>query len=339
MTPPGPPRHSRLRWQRAALALALAVATSACASDEPAAEHLPTVRFAFIPAVDHLSYLVMVDRGFDRENGFRLEETDAVGGRAALDAIAAGDADATMSGSVQALADARAGLVPATEVIVGNNTYADQKHPAMAMLVGSGIDGWSDLVGATIAVNQIGSLAEVAGRIRLAQEGVTGVTFAEIALPDQGLAVADGAVAAAIMSEPYLTQSSRRGDGTILDWVIGGAPFPEFPYTVIVVRGSLARDDPGLVRAFLRAHLEAVRWIDRHDGAARDLLARRLSLEPAVAEEMRVNPYVADARFDRDLLDRVQQILAAADPAATPVAVADLIDERLLGEVLSGAGG
>lgn len=322
----------RGRW-RCALALLL-VAPTACAADEPPPAALPVVRFVFIPAVDHLSYLVMVDQGLDRAHGFTLAETEAVGGRAALDALAAGEADVTISGSVQVFADARAGKVPDNVVAVADSTRVDPDHPGIAVVVGSGVDDWADLDGAAIAVNQIGSLAEVAGRLRLHEEDVTGFTFAEIALPDQGLAVADGLVAAALMTEPYRTQSLRRGDGRVLDWVIGGSPFPEFPYSFVVVRGGLARDEPDLVRAFLSAHLDAVRWIGTHEDEAREILAQRLSLEPAVAEEMSLNPYVADGRFDADLLERVQRTIATSDPTATPVAFGDLVDERFLLEVL-----
>lgn len=318
----------------AVLMLLLATTVMGCGKDDPAPQALPTIRFAFIPSVDYLSYLVIVDQGFDRANGFTLTETAAVGGRAALDALAADEIDATIAGSTQVFVDARAGLVPDKIVAVAANTRADPDHPAMAMVVGAGIDGWRDLDGAAISTNQIGSLGEVAGRLRLQQEGVTGFTFVEIALPDQGLAVADGTVSAAIMTEPYRTQSMRRGDGRVLDWVIGGEPFPTFPYAFVVMRGDFTREEPELVRSYLRAHLDAVKWIEAHEDEARDLLARRLNLEPAVAEDMLLNPFVGDGRFDRPLLERVQATIAAADPAATPVAADDLVDEHFLLEVL-----
>lgn len=323
-----------ITWARLLTVIALTATGTACAKNNPPSAALPTLRFAFVPAVDSLSFLVMVDQRFDRDHGFALAEVEVVGGRAALDALAGGRADIGQPGSVQFFADARAGLVPGKVVAIADNTRADPDHPAAAAVVGRDIDSWRDLDGATIAVNQIGSLGHAAGKLRLEQEGVVGFTFAEIGLPNQGLAVADGSMAAAIMFEPYRTQSIRRGDGRVLDWVIGGEPFPEFPLSLVAARGDLTRDRPDLVRAFLAAHLDAVEWIARNERAARDLLAQRLDLEPAVAEAVDLNPYVADGRFDRSLLERAQRTIAAADPTASPVPADDLVDERLLLEVL-----
>lgn len=309
-----------------------------CSEQDDSATPLPPLRFAFLQSVDYIPYLVMREQGFDRSNGFRLVEVEAPGGRAALDAMLAGTVDAAYAGSVQVFADALAGKVPSDLLAVGAASTADRQHPTQAVVVGRGVQTWRDLDGKAIGVNQIGSLGEVATRIRLQREGVEGFRFVEIEFANQGLTVAGGDIAAAVMSEPFLTQSLLRGDGTHLDWVIGGSPFPEFPYTFIVVRAALARDHPEVVRGLLRAHLQALDWIKAHEDDSRALLARKLGLDANVAREMRLSGFVPDARFDPDLIASVQATLAAEDPRATPVPANDLYDERLLLEVLHDQG-
>lgn len=88
------------------------------------------------------------------------------------------------------------------------------------------------------------------------------------------------------------------------------------------------------MRAFLRAHLEAVRWIEDHDAEARAILARKLGLDDRVSAKMRMVGFVADARIDPALLSRMQATLATADPTQTPLPNERIYDQTLLDEVL-----
>jgi len=156
----------------------------------------------------------------------------------------------------------------------------------------------------------------------------------DILLTNQGLAVAGGNVAAACMSEPYLTQSLLRGDGKLLDWVVGGRPFEQSELSTIVFSGDLRRRNPEGVKAFLRAHLAAVSWMNEHPDEARLVLAKHLNLTEAVAKKINLLRWPLDARTDAALLDQTAQILLRAGILQRHIDTHRIHDETLLAEVL-----
>lgn len=322
------------------VAVVSAVLAVAC-SDRPEGDDRGTVdqdpiklRVGFIQALDQFPIPVIVEQGFDRANGLAIEVETVAGGRAAIEALAAGDLDVALPGSMPVLAAARAGVVPGTVSIIGASARGDAQSPGLSMLVSKDVKDWSDLAGGTIAVNQLGSIGDVALRARLQREGVTVGRIVEIGLANQGLAVADGQVAGAVMVEPYLTQSTMRGDGHLLAPLIGEEPLPEFILTFIAVRTALLTEQPDAVSAFLRAHRAAVDWIGANDAEARRTMGRHLGLDSRVTKSMRMPALVRDARIDVEVLEAMQQTLAGADPALTIVPPSGLYDHDLLEELL-----
>ena len=88
------------------------------------------------------------------------------------------------------------------------------------------------------------------------------------------------------------------------------------------------------MKAFLRAHLAAVKWINDHTGDARLVLAKRLNLSAEVAKMINLLNWPVDARTDPALLDQTQQVLLRAGLLIRPVDTRALDDETLLAEVL-----
>jgi ABC-type nitrate/sulfonate/bicarbonate transport system substrate-binding protein len=141
------------------------------------------------------------------------------------------------------------------------------------------------------------------------------------------------------MSEPFFTQSLLRGDGQLLDWVLGGgAPFEQAPVTVIAVRAGFLRTAPDAVKAYLRVHLHAVRWLQAHPSEARHLLARRLDLPPEVGERFNLLRWPADAPNDPALLDGMQPVLVQTGHLRAPIPARRLYDATLLDQVLAERG-
>lgn len=225
-------------------------------------------------------------------------------------------------------------VIPAQVVGVAGGPFASKDHPHTAVIVGPEVRKWSDLSGALIAVNDVGTITEVSVRLRLKIEGVTGYELVPVVYPNQGLAVRSGTVAAAGMAEPFITQSVERGDGRVLDWVIGGQPFPDFQIVMLVVRASLVEEDPEVVRALVAAYVEAYRWIDDHPEEAREILARQLGVTETVGKQTVLPDYPREPANDPDPIALTQDGLLSLDPGKRPVEVDSLYDESLLSEVL-----
>jgi NitT/TauT family transport system substrate-binding protein len=220
-------------------------------------------------------------------------------------------------------------------VSVGANTFADPEHPAFAVLVTPSINRWKDLEGQYIAVNATTSHSAIAMRQRLHQEDVHATTPVITPMANMGLSVAGGNVAAAVMTEPWLTQSLLRGDGKLFGWIIGGVPFERVEHSMILFRTDVYRNKPQAVKAFLRAHLQAVRWIDQHPEQARSILAKWLGLSQEVAQKVLLLRWALEARNDPALLESVQASLIEMGLLKAQIPTKQLYDETLLDEVLA----
>lgn len=322
--------------RRAWIAVALVIGLAACGGPPPAPA--VTLRIGVFQSQDFLPYFVMQEQGFAKKNGLNFEETTFAGGAAAIDAMAAGTLDLCPGvGIVPLLVAAERGLVPDKVVPVAANNFADREHRGAGVVVAHSVQSWKDLEGSKIGINARISIAAGAVIARLKQEAVQTFSFVEIAFANLGLAVASGNVAAASMNEPHLTQSLLRGDGRLLDWVVGGPPLERTAYTSIVFSSEFHRRQAEGVKAFLRAHLAAARWINDHPDQARLLLARQLNLSPAVARKINLLHVPLDARTDPALLQQTQGVLLRAGVLSRPLDTRSLHNETLLAEVLKEA--
>lgn len=322
------------RLSMAMAVLIAMVSLTACSRPTPAPQ--VTLRIGLLRIQDDLPYFVMQDQGFAKQHGLQLVEVVYQSGAAIVEAVATGAADVGSDvATVPILAAAERGLVPGTVLPVGATYFIDPDHPSVAVLAGPAINTWKDLEGQFIAVNGKNSLSAVAMLGRLRQEGVHEVKLTEISFADLGLAVAGGNVAAAVMSESWLTQSLLRGDGKLLDWVIGGPPFEHIQGAMIIFRADFARKNSQAVQAFLRAQLQAIIWINKNHEGARSILAKWLGLSQVVAQKVRLPRWAVDARNDPALLESMQPLLVEIGLLKAPIPVHQLYDETLLTAVLT----
>ena len=265
------------------------------------------LRIGTFSTQDYLPYLVMEAQGFNKQHGLKFQEVPLAGGAAVIKAMQANEVDIGYPGTVPILAVAQVGVIPDIVVPVAANNFADPDHPAIGLLVAPSINGWKDLEGRYIAVNSVDSITAAAIRGRLLLEGVRDFKFVEIDFANSGLALAGGNVAAAGMNEPFLTQSLLRGDGKLLGWVAGGAPFERMALTMIAFRADFYRKNPRAVKAFLRSHLQAVKWIHGNREAARSILTKQMQLSTEVSQRFSLAHWPFDEHNDPAILDAMQK--------------------------------
>jgi NitT/TauT family transport system substrate-binding protein len=316
--------------------LALAVLLPLVACSSPPAPLPVTLRIALFGTVEDLPYFVMRERGIDGQYGLRFVESQFVGGTAIINAAATGTIDVGINiGAVPALIAASNGVIPAQVRIVAASTFADPDHPGAGVLASFGVNRWQDLEGKPVAVAATNSISGVALKGRLRQENVRPSSVVEVPFANMGLAVAGGNVAAAVMVEPWLTQSLLRGDGKLLGRVLGSPPFERVEQTLMVSSTTLRQQHPEALKAFLRAHLQAVRWMDQHPEPARDVLTKALGLSREVGQQMKMVGFSVDGRHDRPGLERMQLQLVEFGALSAVVPVSGLLDDALLSEVLA----
>jgi ABC-type nitrate/sulfonate/bicarbonate transport system substrate-binding protein len=316
------------------VALILAIAILAACTAAPPQQY--TLRIGIVGTLSSLPYYVMLDQGFDKQNGLSIEETIYQSAAPIFDALAEGSLDGSPSGgTINILQAAEKGIVPDKITMVSANSFADPEHPIVGVVAANSVSNWKDLEGQYIGVPSKTTSFAAAITARLQLEGVTNYTMVEISVSNTGLAIAGGNIAAGVMAEPYITQSLLRKDGKLLGWVMGGPPFEEMEYTANVFSTNTVRNNPEAVKAYLRAHIEACRWIEKNPDAARAILGKKLSLTPEVVKNVRMMNWLLDARNDPVLLESMQPVLINAGILKSPIPASQLYDETLLNEVLS----
>lgn len=306
---------------------------AACTPPKPAQEFILRTGVVSTPGI--LPYAAIMDRGLDKKYGIQFVETSYVSSTAMLDALAAGSLDVGIGvGTISLFSAFQNGLIPNKVVVGAAMSFSDPAHPFTGVLVAPSINSWQDLKGKQIGVPALTGppAAGIKGRLRL--EGISDYTLVEIAIPNLGLSVAGGNIAAAVVAEPYLTQSLLRKDGKLLGWVIGGVPFEKLEVNVVTFSATLYRENPQAVKAFLKAYLEAVKWIDRNPDDARLLIGNKLSLSTEVTSKMAMPQWSLDGRNDPTSLESMQSVLLDVGMLKAPIPVNQLYDETLLEEVL-----
>ena len=292
------------------------------------------VRVGMTTTIDMLPIYAMEAEGIAARHGFVIEESEPLrSGMAGIEALAAGEVDVTYPGIVPAIAAAGQGLVPAELAIVGLSSVVTSDTPSGALLVREGIDECADLTGRTIGLHNLTSITAAAFFARATAEGLTDFEVVIVDMADMGLAVRDGTLDAAVTEEPWTTQSALRSDGQILAFTKGEPPLATVPIAVIAVSSALAADED-LLRRFLRAQLEAVRFIHDQPERARALLVPELAISAEVAQQLHLRDYPLDARLDIAAVEALQELIADTDAAGPPIDPETFYSEAILEAVL-----
>lgn len=318
----GPRRASPARsgrpWRSAMIAAAtLTLALGGAGCSTPAKPD--TIRLGMFAATDMLPIYVMESQGIAARHRLVLQKSEPfAGGLPASEAIVRDEIDISYPGLVPLFALAAAGKIPSDIAIVGVNQTVTPEAPSAALLVGVDITRWSDLSGRQIGIHNTTSINAASFAARAKAEGVTDYEFVVLGFTDMGLAVRDGTVAGAVLEEPWTTQSLLRGDGRVLGWTQGEPPLERVPLTAIAVRPELLAHSDVLAR-FLRAHLEAVRYIEDNPAQARSLFVTNLGVSPEVASRLNLKEWAVDARLDMAGVQEFQRILSEAGVTSPPV--------------------
>ena len=336
--PAHPSRPARPRSRGSvsgAVLIALLVLAAGCAPATPA-DAVFTIRVGIYPTIDMLPIYVMEHEGIAARYGFTPAESPYGSGLAVAQAIAKDEIDVAYPGLVPLFSLSAAGQVPSKVAVVGIATVASPEFPVGQVLAGSAIASWHDLQGRQVATHNTTSANAAAFSARARAEGVTAFEFVVVAFPDMGLAVRDGVVAAAAMDEPYATQSVLRGDGHVLAYVFGEPPITSAPVVAIAARAAMLGGRQ--LTAFLRAHLDAVRFIRDHPDEARQLLVAKLGVSETVAARMNLRDFPLDARIDMASVTALEEVLLAAGAIPARLDLASFSSSSPL-DSIPGAGG
>jgi NitT/TauT family transport system substrate-binding protein len=248
--------------------LAVALALGACSRSRDDGAPL---RLGYFPNLTHAQALVGVDDGtFSRALSGRLETRMFNAGPAAMEALLAGDLDATYVGPTPVAIAYLRTRGEAVRVVAG------AASGGAVLVAAKDVRGPEDLAGRRVASPQLGNTQDVALRMWLRRNGLLDergqgrVEVTPLSNPDIVALFARGDLGGAWVPEPWGARLVADSGARILVDERTLWPDGRFPTTVLAVSArALQRRRPQIV-ALLRAHLELTsRWERDRAGFAR----------------------------------------------------------------------
>lgn len=150
------------------------------------------------------------------------------------------------------------------------------------------IRGPEDLKGKTIAISSPGATNDLATRLMLAKLGLDTVRDVKfIAIGDakaRVIAMDTGQIAGAANNPDIAAELVRKGYRILMH---SGEVYP-VPFSGTAVNDRLIRENPDMIKKWLRAHVRAMLFIRQRPEEAAQIAAKDLKLSPEIAREAAV---------------------------------------------------
>jgi NitT/TauT family transport system substrate-binding protein len=279
------------------LLLALFPLLAACGGggeEQPQALGPATLRLGYFANVTHAPALVALEQGYvAKELGpdVKLETRSFNAGPEAVEALFSDALDATYIGPNPAINAFAQSEGQAVRIIAGATSGG------AALVVAQDIGAPADLRGKKIATPQLGNTQDVALRAWLVHQGLSANLEGggDVAIAPQANAQTletfrGGLIQGAWVPEPWATRLVLEGNGKVLVDERELWPDGRFVTTHLVVRTAFLKQRPDLVERLLRAHVQAVDFLNAQPDAARGLVNAAIGrltgkeLPPAVIE-------------------------------------------------------
>jgi NitT/TauT family transport system substrate-binding protein len=266
-----------------------------------------TIRVGQLKLTDALPLNIAIDHGYFKAEGLNVDLQVVGRGSESVDKIQAGDLDFGLMSYPNA-------LIPQAKHVGDLKIVADAAETTEGYAVcvvpkGSPIKDAHQLVGKKIAISSPKGISELAMTDHLAALGITAdqVQFPSIPITDMPGLLASGAVDAAVISEPVLTQAMKR-DGLSHVLVPFSGPTANFPWSGWVATKKFTDANPKTTDAFRRALLRGVTDANADRGLVEQAAVSHLGVDTQTAALMTLPVFPLGTAPDP--LQRVADLLA-----------------------------
>jgi NitT/TauT family transport system substrate-binding protein len=296
----------------------LSLIASACASASAGTDGPVTVHLGYFPNVTHAVALVGVQRGTLTSLGpnVTVDTKTFNAGPALIEALLAGDIDIGYVGPSPAINGYVISHGEALRVIAG----AASGGASFVVRPGAHITTAADLAGKKIATPQKGNTQDVALRYYLKQHNLKSTDEGgnvQIVPTDNANILTlfkTGQIDGAWVAEPTASRLVIEDKGTVFADERTLWPNGKFISTTVVVRAAFLDQHPDVVKAFLKAHVETVQYIQANFASAKTIANAELKrLTGAGLSTAVINQSFANVDVTYDPL--AQSLLASADHA------------------------
>jgi NitT/TauT family transport system substrate-binding protein len=328
------------RWQRQIALLGLLLL--GCTAGQ--AQAPVVVRAAHFANITHAQALLAHANGAYQKalgNSARIEWKVFNAGPPVVEAIFAGQIDIAYLGPNPAITGYVRSEGAALRIVAG----AMSGGAALIVRADSGISQPQDFRGKRVASPQLANTQDVALRTWLKTHGMKprenggDVYVIPISNADQMTLFMQKQLDAAWAPEPWATRLIHEAGGTMLFDERTLWPGGEFATTVVVVRTGFLNEHPGIVKQWIRAHIEMTEWINNNLEQAKRQLNQELkrettkALPQAVLDEAFTRVSVTADSMEKPLLQAARSAHALGFLGRGPLKLDNLFDLRLLREV------
>lgn len=254
--------------------LALLALIGLLAAGSARAQTLPKVRIVSGPTEASADVYYAYEMGFFRRAGLDVDLQQVRSGQVAAAAVLAGNADVADANLIS-FGNAIARNVPFVAIAPGQNYDTSDPMAVLAVPPNAPYKAAKDLNGTTVAVNSLGSIAELCVDAWVDKNGgnLASVKIVEVTFAETVAALEQGRVAAASLSDPQLSEerSKIRVLGKCFDAIA-----PRFMISVWFATRDWANKNPDLVRRVAAALNDADDWAVRNPAQSQAVLEKWL---------------------------------------------------------------
>lgn len=276
-------------------------ATSAGTGAGSGSEDLTPIRVGAIPIGDVAPIHVGVKEGFFEEEGLDVEVVNTSGGAIAVPGVVAGDYDFAFGNTVSLMVARDQGL-PLQYVANGTTTTGEEGKDFAAVIAmeDSELETTADLQGQTASSNNLLNIGDTSIRLAVDNAGGDGadMDFLELAFGDAAAAVQNGQVEAALVLEPYLTQSLDAGLKAV-SWPYAEA-HPDLDIGGYFTTEEVIEQRPEDVEAFTRAMRKSMEYSQENPDVVREVIGEYTETDPEILERITLPRFKAD--FSREAM-------------------------------------
>jgi len=307
------------------LLLAVLLAGWILSSGAPGFGQTTNLRIAFNGYGGTVPLFLGQDAGIFKKQNLQLEMIFIPGGSLSLQALIGKSLELLLTGGPPVVNAAQQGAK--IKIIAG----ATNLLPYTFVATG-GIRSPEQLKGKRIGISRFGSNTDYVVRLALNQFALTA---SDVQILQVGgsqarlLAMNSGAIAATVLSPEESLVAQKMGYGVLLDFIEKGI---EFPHVNIVARDDYLEGQGPVVRAFMRAYIESVRYYkaSRNEAVTKIMAVTQLP-ERQMAEMVYDGSLRATPDDGKPTLKGMEVVLDAAakeNPKAKALTVQQVVDLR-----------
>jgi NitT/TauT family transport system substrate-binding protein len=266
-----------------------------------------------------------IEQGIFERHELDVELEPTQGGAATIPALISGDIQVGGSNVVSLLLASSKDL-PIRAIAGGTSAQPEGEKDFGALLAakGGGVSEPADLEGKTVAVNTLDNIAEVVVKASLEKRGVDpdSVKLSEVPFPEMAPALERGSVDAAFSIEPFVTQSTEKGDEVLGYSYVETEP--DMQVGAYAVTTQFAEQNPEVVEAFKAAVAETAEYVGAHEAEFRTFLSESADMPPELAKTIVLPQWTGEV--DAESVGNTAELMQRYGVSEGPVDPAKLLE-------------